>query len=93
MANNTPSSQDTLLEFPCEYPVKAFGNNTAGFAQHLQQLLLPIIGPVDNDRVDTRMSRGNRYLAVTITFEATSKDQVDAVYEALTADPRVVMSL
>ena len=91
MAQKT--SSDTLLEFPCEYPLKAFGNNPAGFATHLRELLTPIIGTIDNDQVDTRMSRGNRYLAVTIPFEATSKDQLDAVYEALTADPRVVMSL
>ena len=74
MAQKT--SSDTLLEFPCEYPLKAFGNNTAGFATHLRELLTPIIGTIDNDQVDTRMSRGNRYLAVTITFEATSKDQI-----------------
>lgn len=93
MARKTEPSQDTLLEFPCNYPVKAFGNNVAGFAQHIRDLLAPIIGKVDDDAVDTRMSKGNRYLAVTIHFEATSKDQVDAVYEALTADNRVVMAL
>lgn len=93
MARKTDASQDTLLEFPCDYPVKVFGGNDPGFAQHVRDLLSPIIGAADNDAVDTRMSKGNRYLAVTIRFQATSKDQVDAVYEALSADSRVVMAL
>ena len=50
MAQKT--SSDTLLEFPCEYPLKAFGNNTAGFATHLRELLTPIIGTIDNDQVE-----------------------------------------
>ena len=93
MARKTDASQDTLLEFPCDYPVKVFGGNTPDFTRHVRDLLAPIIGAVADDAVDTRMSKSNRYLAVTIRFEATSKDQVDAVYEALTADTRVVMAL
>lgn len=86
-------ADDTLLEFPCDYPVKAFGANRPDFAGHVRRLLAPIIGTVADDAVDVRPSRGDRYLAVTITFTAESKDQVDAVYEALTADAQVMMSL
>lgn len=86
-------ADDTLLEFPCAYPVKAFGANRPGFADHVRALLTPVIGSVDDSAVDVRPSRGDRYLAVTIHFTAQSKAQVDAVYEALTADPQVMMSL
>ena len=90
---NKTDNQDTLLEFPCDYPVKAFGNNAPGFPAHVRTVVEKIVGPVDGDRVLGRPSKGNRYLAVTVHFEATSKAQVDAVYLALSADDKVVMTL
>ena len=90
MARKTDASQDTLLEFPCDYPVKVFGGNTPDFTRHVRDLLAPIIGVVADDAPMAAMAAAQME---TIRFEATSKDQVDAVYEALTADTRVVMAL
>jgi putative lipoic acid-binding regulatory protein len=43
--------------------------------------------------VSSRESRGGRYLAVTVTIEAKSRDQLDAIYRDLTSETRVVMVL
>ncbi len=43
--------------------------------------------------VRTRVSRGGRYMAVTVTIEAKSQAQVDAIYRDLTRERRIVMAL
>ena len=45
------------------------------------------------DASHSRLSRGGKYLAVTVTFVAESREQLDALYRELSAHPRVVMLL
>jgi len=41
----------------------------------------------------TRPSKNGKWLSVTVTFQATSKMQLDSIYMDLTAHERVTMSL
>ena len=88
-----PTPADTLLEFPCRFPIKAMGRNEDGFVEHARELVgacFPDIGAAD---VRARASGGGKYLSVTITVTATDKAGLDAAYRALAASERVLLAL
>ncbi len=85
--------QDTLLEFPCRFAVKAMGKNEDGFVAHVLSLVNRHCPELSKGDVQTRPSRGEKYISVTISVTATSKPQLDAVYCALTDSDRVLMAL
>lgn len=86
-------SEETLLEFPCQFAIKAMGKTDV-------ELDLLVIGIVrrhapdfGENAVKTRPSKDGNYLAVTVTIEATSKQQLDAIYQDLSNHPHVLMAL
>ena len=85
--------EDTLLEFPCRFTVKVMGRNEEEFVTHVLHLVGPHFPELRNNDVRTRLSRGGKYIAVTITITAASKPQLDAIYYALTDSDRVLMAL
>lgn len=87
------SSRDSLLEFPCEFPVKAMGRADTDFVLRVVDLVRQHVPELDPDRITTNPSRRGNYVSVTITFTAVSQEQIDAVYLALNADDQVVMTL
>jgi putative lipoic acid-binding regulatory protein len=86
-------STDTPFEFPCTYPIKAMGRAEPGFTSLVVETIRHHVPTLDADAVTTRASRGGAWLSVTVTIEATSKEQLDAIYRALTAHDEVVVAL
>lgn len=84
--------QDTeLMEFPTRFPLKVMGRDEGDFETLVVEIVnRHIAGELD---VRTRPSRGGRFIAVTVTFEAHSKDQLDALYRELTDHDKVLMAL
>ncbi len=89
----TGTSEDTLLEFPCDFPIKAFGPSAEGFIDKVLSIIQPHTDPIMSESIQCRQSRGGKYDAVTVTITATSKSQLDAIYQGLTACPDVTMAL
>lgn len=87
------SDEDTLLEFPCTFPIKAMGPADPDFVLHVLALVREHVPDVPDDAVTTNSSRRGTYVSVTVTVTATSKAQLDAVYRSLHADDQVVMTL
>jgi putative lipoic acid-binding regulatory protein len=85
--------QETLLEFPCQFSVKAMGLAAADFDSIVVQIVRRHAPDMGEGSVRVRPSSGGKYLSVTVTFEATSKDQLDAIYQDLTDHDRILMSL
>lgn len=83
----------TLLEFPCEFPIKMMGRDHAPFHEAARALVEEHAGPVDDDAVRTAASRNGRFLAITITITATSQQQLDDIYRALTAHEEILVAL
>lgn len=83
---------ETLLEFPCSFPVKAFGQGD-NFEAHVVDIVKQHIEPMANIQHKSRPSKNGKYTAVTVVIEATSKAQIDAIYQQLTDDPVVTMAL
>jgi len=83
----------SLIEYPCEFPLKIFGQQQAGFAQ----AVLEVVNKHDPDFVaasmEMRASRNARYISLTCTVHATSREQLDAIYQELCDHPMVVMVL
>lgn len=85
---------DTLLEFPCEFSVKAMGlASHPNFEALVVELVALHVPDLPDNASRTRASKNGKYLSVTVTFQASSKAQLDAIYYALTDHPDVVMSL
>lgn len=84
---------DTLLEFPCDFPIKAMGLAVEGFDLQVTELVRRHAPDLGEGAVRTRPSQGGKYLAVTITVRATSRAQLDAIYQELTACEAVLMAL
>ena len=86
-------SEQTFFEFPCEFPVKAMGKADI----ELDVLVLEIVRrhapDVKADAVKTRLSKDGNFIAITVIIEATSKKQLDAIYQDLTDHPDVKMAL
>jgi hypothetical protein len=84
---------DSLFEFPCEFPIKAMGAAEPGFDELVVQIVRRHAPDLAEGAVSTRLSRGGRYLAVTVTVTARSREQLDAIYRALTDHEKVLMAL
>lgn len=82
-----------LLQFPCEFPIKALGPSSEGFPELVIDIVRRHAPDLDEADISVRASRGGSYLAVTVVIRATSRDQLDAIYHDLSAHDRVAMTL
>ena len=82
-----------LMEFPCEFPLKVFGHNDAGFEELVLDLVRAHCPPGTEFRVKRNESSKGKYQSLTISFTAQSRQQLDAIYQSLTDSEDVVMSL
>ncbi len=86
--------QDTsLLEFPCTFPIKAFGQDNGEFEMIVTEIIRRHVPDLADDAITTRPSAGGKYLAVTATFTATSREQLDNLYRELSAHKLILMLL
>lgn len=82
----------SLMEFPCDFPLKIMGRDTPEFHQIVRALVERHSGPVADDAIQTAVSRNGRFVSITITVSATSKEQLDAIYRDLTAHDDILMA-
>ena len=87
------TKQETLLEFPCEFPIKAFGKHAGDFEEHIYTLIKQHVPELERRALTARDSRGGKYLAVTANITARSQAQLDAIYGDLSDDDSVLMAL
>ena len=83
----------SLIEYPCRFPIKVMGANVDGFVHAVTQVARAHDPAFDAATVELRESQGGRYLGVTLTVTATSREQLDGLYRALTAHPLVKVVL
>lgn len=83
----------TLLEFPCDFPIKIMGSRTDDFAQTMVAIVLRHAPDFAAESVEMRASSSGNYLSVTCTIRATSKLQLDALYQELSGHPLVKVVL
>ena len=86
-------NEETLLEFPCDFPIKVMGRAEPGFDDLVVELVRRHAPDLHEGAVTSRPSKGGKWVSVTVTLRAESKSQVDAIYLDLTAHEKVVMAL
>ena len=90
MSEQTP---ETLFEFPCEYAIKAMGK----FSDDLEVTVVEIVSrhapDTHNHSVKTKPSKDGNYVSVTVTIQAQSKPQLDAIYQDLVNHPHVLYAI
>ena len=84
---------ETLLKFPCTFPIKAMGQSEAGFDDLVVGIVRRHAPDLREGAVKTRASREGKWTSVTVTIQATSKQQLDAIYQALSDHEKIVMCL
>ena len=87
------SEKDTLLEFPCDFPVKIVGKADQGFEAMVTQIVARHAGPLEPDHIRGRPSRDGKFVALTCLIRAESKTQLDGLYEELSQHPDILMVL
>ena len=91
--SESPPNDDTLLEFPCDFPIKVVGRATEGFEAFVVEIVPRHAGAGARVVVKSRLSRDENYVAVTCAFRAESRAQVDALYAELSGHERILMVL
>jgi len=89
----TESSDESPLKFPCEFPIKAMGLSTPEFETHVVDICRRHAADLDESLITRRDSQGGKYVSITVTIQAQSRAQLDAIYQELTDSDLVVMAL
>lgn len=86
-------TEESAIEFPTEFPIKLMGRNTPDFPATARALVEKHAGAVGDDAVQLASSSNDRFVSVTVTINATSQEQLDAIYQDATDHEDVLMAL
>jgi putative lipoic acid-binding regulatory protein len=84
---------NSLLKFPCDFPIKAMGLSASGFEARALEIVRRHAPDFKNESMYSAASKQGKYISVTFTLTATSQAQLDAIYRELTSCEDIVMVL
>jgi len=87
------TTDQSLIEYPCDFPIKVMGRRHEEFAQQITAVVLEHAPDFDPSTVEMRPSRNGNYIGLTFVVRATSRAQLDALYRALSSHPMVSVVL
>ena len=85
--------EQSLIEYPSQFPIKVMGQKVDGLVGAITHIAKSFDPTFDATTVELRESSGGKYLGVTITITATSREQLDEVYRTLSTHPMVKVVL
>jgi len=85
--------EQSLIEYPSQFPIKVMGANVEGFAEAIVMVAQQFDPGFDAGSIETRPSKAGNYLGVTVTITATSREQLDELYRTLSTHPMVKVVL
>jgi putative lipoic acid-binding regulatory protein len=88
MAPDIPREK-SLIEYPSAFPIKVMGAHVEGFTEAVVSVARRFDPGFDAATVEARPSKGGKYLGLTITITATSREQLDELYRTLSTHPMV----
>lgn len=86
-------SDDSLITYPCDFPIKIMGVTQETFAQTMVDVVRLHDPEFDAVKMEMRPSSKGNYLSLTVTVRATSREQLDNLYRALSSHPMVKVVL
>ena len=87
------AENESLIEYPCEFPIKIMGASENGLADVVLAIVRRHDPDFDGARMEMRASSGGKYIGLTCTINATSRPQLDALYLELSSHPLVKVVL
>jgi len=96
--SNLPPSPDapqagSLITYPSLFPIKVMGAKVDGLVHAITHIARQFDPQFDAATIELRESKGGKYLGVTITVNATSREQLDEIYRTLSTHPMVKVVL
>jgi putative lipoic acid-binding regulatory protein len=85
--------EQSLIEYPSAFPIKVMGAHVDGYVEALIAVALQFDPGFDPSTVEKRPSSTGKYLGVTLTVTATSREQLDELYRTLSTHPLVKVVL
>ena len=86
-------SDESLLSFPCEFPIKIMGKNHHGFHQAVIEILRKHLDDFETTTIREVESKQKNYCSITVNVNAISQEHLDGIYMDLTANDWVIMAL
>ncbi len=86
-------SEESLLKFPCAFPIKMMGRDTPEFRETARSLVEKHTGPINDSAINDALSRKGTFVSITITVNALSQKQLDDIYRDVSSHEDVLMAL
>jgi uncharacterized protein len=83
----------SLIQYPSRFPIKVMGAKVDGFVHAVTTIARHFDPDFDAATIELRDSKGGNYLGITITINATSREQLDELYRTLSTHPMVKVVL
>ena len=87
------SPAESLIQYPSQFPIKVMGIKVDGLVNAITVIAHAFDPAFDASTIELRESKGGKYLGVTITITATSREQLDELYRTLSTHPMVKVVL
>ncbi|APC91518.1 MULTISPECIES: HP0495 family protein [Francisella] len=92
-ANTNHNQQETFFEFPCQFPIKIMANPHKETVEFILSVFEKYVTNHSKIDFNTKESKTGKYISITATFIAGSKEQLDNIYKEISAHPEVHMVL
>lgn len=83
----------SLIEYPSEFPIKVMGLMQESFAQTIVEVVILHDPTFHAGKMEMRPSTKGTYLSLTVTILAVNREQLDNLYRDLSSHPMVKMVL
>ena len=85
------SSSKSLIEFPCEYPIKIIGDGSSMFTDHIESVMTNTLGLGNYSKISEKYSKNKKWLSITISFTAKNENQLRRIHHHLKVSNSVKM--
>ncbi len=87
------ATEESLIEYPCDFPIKVFGSAHPDFVNAITQVVQAHSPNFTSENIESRSSSAAKYTSLTCTVHVTSREQLDDLYRDLSSHPMVKMVL
>lgn len=84
---------ESIMQFPCEFPIKAMGKSVDDLQTIVMQIMNRHVEDLHRSAIKCRPSSKGNYISITVTITAQSREQLDAIYGDLSACEQIIMAL
>lgn len=89
----TTGKDEKNMLYPCKFPLKAVGHNEEGFFETVMDVVSRHVPGLEEHHFSSRLSSGDKYISVSVTFIAESREQVDRLYVEMSENKKILMIL